>query len=78
MILLLIIIAVAFLLHYGYKLAFYYEDPQASPYDYGNSDQMKACKKVIDAAIAEFEAEKAKARSKSSTRSWMILSANRS
>lgn len=56
MILLLIIIAVAFLLHYGYKLAFYYEDPQASPYDYGNSDQMKACKKVIDAAIAEFEA----------------------
>lgn len=56
MFLLIIIIAVAFLLHYGYKLAFYYEDPQASPYDYGNSDQMKACKKVLDAAIAEFEA----------------------
>lgn len=56
MFLLIIIIAVAFLLHYGYKLAFYYEDPQASPYDYGNSDQMKACKKVLDAAISEFEA----------------------
>lgn len=56
MILLIIIIAAAFLLHYGYKLAFYYEDPQASPYEYGDDEQTRACKSVLDAAIAEFEA----------------------
>ena len=43
-------------LHYGYKLAFYYTDPKASPYDYGVDDQIQSCKTVLDAAIAEFEA----------------------
>lgn len=46
----------AFALHYGYKLAFYYEDPQASPYDYTDNDQTRSCKAVLDGAIAEFEA----------------------
>jgi len=49
--------AAAFVLHYGYKLAFYYEDPQASPYEYGEDDQIRSCKAVLDAAIADFEAQ---------------------
>lgn len=44
-------------LHYGYKLAFYYADPKASPYAYEDNDQSRPCKAVLDAAIAEFEAE---------------------
>lgn len=52
-----VFLAVAlFALHYGYKLAFYYEDPQESPYAYQDDDQTRACKAVLDAAIAEFEA----------------------
>ena len=46
----------AFALHYGYKLAFYYEDPLASPYAYTDDDQTRSCEAVLDAAIAEFEA----------------------
>lgn len=46
----------AYGLHYGYKLAFYYEDPQASPYDYTDDDQTRRCKPVLDQAIREFEA----------------------
>lgn len=49
--------AVLFVLHYGYKLAFYYEDPQASPYDYTDDDQTRSVKETLDAAIAAFEAE---------------------
>ena len=49
--------AVLFVLHYGYKLAFYYEDPQESPYAYTDDDQTRACRPVLDAAIAAFEAE---------------------
>jgi len=57
-IVLLIIVAIfLFLLHYGYKLAFYYIDPQESPYAYEDSDQTRACKAVFDAAIADFENE---------------------
>ena len=57
-IVLLIVIAVFFfLLHYGHKLAFYYIDPQDSPYAYEDSDQTRACKAVFDAAIADFEKE---------------------
>ena len=52
----LVLAAVLFVLHYGYKLAFYYADPQASPYEYGVDEQIRACKDVLDAAIAEFEA----------------------
>lgn len=46
--------AILYLLYYGYKLAFYYKDPQASPYDYEDTDQSRACKKVLDEAITEF------------------------
>lgn len=52
----LLLAAVLFVLHYGYKLAFYYKDPQKSPYDYADDDQTRACKQLLDAAIAEFEA----------------------
>ena len=48
--------AILYLLYYGYKLAFYYKDPLASPYEYGDSEQILAHKEVLDAAIAEFEA----------------------
>lgn len=47
----------AFALHYGYKLAFFYEDPQASPYAYGQEEQILSCKETLDAAIAAFEKE---------------------
>lgn len=47
--------AAILLLYYGYKLAFYYKDPLASPYDYKDNDQSRPCKKILDAAIAEFE-----------------------
>lgn len=52
----LLLAAAAYVLHYGYKLAFYYVDPKASPYDYQDDDQTRACKAVWDQAIAEFEA----------------------
>lgn len=48
--------AVLFVLHYGYKLAFFYTDPQASPYEYTQDDQTSKCKALLDAAIGEFEA----------------------
>lgn len=54
--LILLLAAAAYALHYGYKLAFYYEDPLASPYEYGTDDQILACKQVLDETIAEFEA----------------------
>lgn len=53
-ILAVVIAALLYVLHFGYKLAFYYEDPQDSPYAYGSDDQILACKQVLDAAIAEF------------------------
>lgn len=46
---------VLYALHYGYKLAFYYEDPQADPYAYEQDDQTEKCKAVLDRSIAEFE-----------------------
>ena len=49
--------AILFMLHYGYKLAFYYTDPQASPYAYTDDDQTRSCKAVLDDAIAAYEAE---------------------
>ena len=56
MILILILIAVGlYLLHYGYKLAFYYKDPKASPYEYTDDEQSRVVKPVLDAAIEEFE-----------------------
>lgn len=53
----MILAAILFVLHYGYKLAFYYEDPQTSPFAYTDDDQTRSCKAVLDAAIAEYEAE---------------------
>ena len=53
----IVVAAVLFVLHYGYKLAFYYEDPHDSPYDYTDDDQTRSCKAVLDAAIGTFEAE---------------------
>ena len=47
---------IAYALHYGYKLAFYYTDPQAGPYEYGTDPQILACKENLDAAIRNFEA----------------------
>ena len=54
---LLAALTVAFLyaLHFGYKLAFLYDDPMASPYDYPDDDQTRKIKAVQDAVIAEFE-----------------------
>ena len=56
LLILLAILLAAFLyaLHYGYKLAFQYDDPMASPYDYTDDDQTRKCKAVQDSVIAEF------------------------
>ena len=51
----LLVAAAAYVLHYGYKLAFYYEDPLASAYEYGDSDQVLACKDVLDVCIDKFD-----------------------
>ncbi len=53
---LLVVLLAAFLyaLHFGYKLAFQYVDPMASPYDYTDDDQTRKIKPVQDEIIAEF------------------------
>lgn len=51
-----ILAAVLYVLHYGYKLAFYYADPLKSPLEYEEDDQTKECKEVWENAIAEFAA----------------------
>lgn len=56
LILAVLIAAVLYVLHFGYKLAFYYADPKDSPYAYQDDDQTRRCKAVWDASIAEFEA----------------------
>lgn len=50
------VLAAAFLyaLHFGYKLAFQYDDPMASPYAYGEDDQIRSVKPVLDTVIADF------------------------
>ena len=50
-----LVLAVLYALHFGYKLAFWYDDPMSSPYDYTDDDQTRKIKPVMDAAIAEFE-----------------------
>ena len=54
--LLLIILLAAFLyaLYFGYKLAFQYDDPLDSPYNYPDTDQTRKVKPVLDPAIAAF------------------------
>ena len=56
LLLLLILLLAAFLyaLYFGYKLAFQYVDPMASPYDYTDDDQTRKIKPVQDEIIAEF------------------------
>ncbi|MBQ1169220.1 MAG: alpha/beta hydrolase [Oscillospiraceae bacterium] len=56
MLILLAAVLAAFLyaLHFGYKLAFQYEDPLASPYNYPDTDQTRKVKPVLDPAIAAF------------------------
>lgn len=44
-------------LHFGYKLAFHYDDPHDSPYAYQKDDQTLAVRPVWDPAIARFEKE---------------------
>ena len=53
---LLIALLAAFLyaLYFGYKLAFQYEDPLNSPYNYPDTDQTRKVKPVLDPAIAAF------------------------
>lgn len=54
-ILLAVLLAVfLYALHFGYKLAFQYTDPLASPYDYTDNEQTRKCKAVQDAVIADF------------------------
>lgn len=57
LILIILLAMILFALYYGYKLAFYYKDPLNSLYEYVDDDQTRACKKVLDDAIAEFEKE---------------------
>lgn len=54
--LLIIAAVVLYALHYGYKLAFFYEDPLKSPYGYEVNDQTTKCKETLDEAIGAFEA----------------------
>ena len=50
----LLLAAFLYALHFGYKLAFQYSDPMASPYDYTDDDQTRKIKPVQDEIIAEF------------------------
>ena len=55
LILLAVLLAAFFYaLHFGYRLAFQYTDPMASPYDYADNDQTRKCKATQDAVIADF------------------------
>ena len=54
LLLLLLLAAFLYALHFGYKLAFQYQDPMASPYDYADDDQTRKSKPVQDEIIAEF------------------------
>ena len=53
-VLVVLLAAVLYVLHYGYKLAFYYEDPQESPYLYEKNDQTASCEQVMENAIKAF------------------------
>ena len=50
----IVLAAVLYVLHYGYKLAFFYTDPLESPYAYKKYDQTEGCEAVMDAAIRDF------------------------
>ncbi len=43
-------------LYYGYRMAFYYQDPLDSPYAYSDDEQSNQVRPFFDSCIAEFEA----------------------
>jgi len=50
----IILAAVLFALHYGYKLAFYYEDPHTDPFAYNREGQIKPRADALDKALRAF------------------------
>lgn len=46
--------AVLFALHYGYKLAFYYDDPCKDPFDYGKEGQIAPKVETLEKALRAF------------------------
>ena len=50
----IILAAVLFALHYGYKLAFYYEDPHTDPFAYNREGQIKPRADALDEALRAF------------------------
>lgn len=46
--------ALLFALHFGYKLAFYYDDPCKDPFDYGKEGQIAPKVPVLEKALREF------------------------
>ena len=54
---LILLAAAAYLMYYGYKLAFYYSDPQAPAMEYNADDQCAPCKGVLDPAIIAFDSQ---------------------
>lgn len=56
-ILIVLLLLIFYALYYGYRLAFYYEDPLDSPYNYEDNEQTRKCKEVLDDAITEFKEE---------------------
>ena len=46
--------AILFALHYGYKLAFYYDDPHTDPFAYNREGQIKPRADALDEALRAF------------------------
>lgn len=46
--------AVLYALYFGYKLAFYYEEPQEDPFQYHRDDQTKPLENTLDQALSDF------------------------
>ena len=50
----ILLAAILFALHYGYKLAFYYEDPHTDPFAYNREGQIKPRAEALDQALQAF------------------------
>ena len=50
----LLLAAVLFALHYGYKMAFYYDDPRTDPFDYNREGQISPRAEALDEALRAF------------------------
>ena len=50
----ILLTAILFALHYGYKLAFYYEDPHKDPFAYNREGQIKPRADALDQALQAF------------------------